>query len=104
MHPAITHRLWLVGEPVHAVVYFSPVAADRWAAAGFRGFWRDIRHPGHALGPVRPAPVTASFFNFDPRMVARALPSVWTMGSPADALRAPDRGHRRSARRARFDG
>ena len=89
MRPAIARRLWLVGEPVHAVVYFSPVAADRWAAAGFRGFWRGYFATRAApFGPVGPGVVTATFFNFDPRMVARALPSVWAMGTPADALRA----------------
>jgi len=89
MRPAIARRLWSVGEPVHAVVYFSPVAADRWAAAGFRGFWRGYFATRAApFGPVGPAVVTATFFNFDPRMVARALPAVWEMGTPADALRA----------------
>jgi hypothetical protein len=37
---------------------------------------------------VGPGPVTASFYNFEPTMVAKALPSVWTLASPASALDA----------------
>jgi hypothetical protein len=39
------------------------------------------------LGPVGPALVTASFYNFAPDFVARALPSVWELASPEEALR-----------------
>src|SRR5262249_53734193 len=38
------------------------------------------------LGAVAAAPVTASFFSFAPRMVARALPGVWELLAPRDAL------------------
>jgi hypothetical protein len=36
--------------------------------------------------------VTATFYNFAPEMVARALPSVWSLASPDDALAARTRG------------
>ncbi|MEV5505605.1 SCO6745 family protein [Streptomyces orinoci] len=79
--------LWQLFEPIHAVTYFAPAAKDAFEQAGLRGFWRGY-FAGRAapLGPVGPEPVTASFLNFAPGMVARALPSVWEITSPGQAL------------------
>jgi hypothetical protein len=81
--------MWTLYEPVHAVVYFAPEARDQFEAAGLRGFWRGY-FAGRAapLGPVDAAPVVASFFNFAPAMVARAVPDVWQRAAPADVLHA----------------
>jgi hypothetical protein len=81
--------LWSLFEPVHAVCYFTPQGRDAFTAAGLRGFWRGY-FAGRAapLGAVGAPPVLASFFSFAPSMVTRALPAVWTLITPADALRA----------------
>ncbi|WP_089154923.1 SCO6745 family protein [Micromonospora sp. NBS 11-29] len=81
--------MWTYFEPVHAVTYFHPRARAAYEAAGLRGYWRGY-FAGRAapLGPVDAPAVTAAFFSFSPTMVARALPSVWQLASPADALRA----------------
>jgi len=80
-------RLWTLFEPVHAVTYFSPEARSAFTDAGLRGFCRGyFSGRGAPLGPVAAAPVIASFFNFAPSMVSRALPAVWDLISPADAL------------------
>jgi len=87
MEASLARRLWRVGEPVHAIVYFHPASAAAWADAGLRGFWRGYFATRAApLGAVGPDLVTATFYNFAPEMVARALPEVWTMASPADAV------------------
>ena len=80
--------MWTLFEPVHAVTYFAPEARSAFAEAGLRGFWRGY-FAGRAapLGPVNAAVVGASFFNFSPAMVARAIPGVWELISPAEALR-----------------
>jgi hypothetical protein len=80
-------RMWTLFEPVHVVTYFSAEARSAFTDAGLRGFWRGY-FAGRAapLGPVGAAPVTASFFNFAPAMVARALPGVWELITPEDAL------------------
>ena len=89
--------MWTLFEPVHAVTYFAPPARAAFEAANLRGFWRGY-FAGRAapLGPVGPAPVTASFFSFAPRMVERALPDVWTRADPATALLARLDGARAS--------
>ena len=88
MEASLARRLWRLGEPVHAIIYFHP-ASDAWAAAGLRGFWRGYFATRAApLGAVGSGPVTATFYNFHPAMVAKALPEVWTMASPEQALAA----------------
>ncbi|MFI2369583.1 hypothetical protein [Streptomyces sp. NPDC018833] len=79
--------LWSLIEPVHAVTYFAPESHAAFEAAGLRGFWRGY-FAGRAapLGPVGQGPVVAAFFSFAPTMVTRAVPSVWDLVSPADAL------------------
>jgi hypothetical protein len=80
--------MWTLFEPVHAVIYFAPQGRTAFEQAGLRGFWRGY-FAGRAapLGPVGAAVVGASFFNFAPGMVARAIPGVWELISPEQALR-----------------
>ncbi len=80
-------QMWTLFEPVHVVTYFAAESRSAFQDAGLRGFWRGY-FAGRAapLGPVGAAPVTASFFNFAPPMVARALPGVWELITPQDAL------------------
>jgi hypothetical protein len=86
-------RMWTLFEPVHAVTYFAPEARAAYAGAGLRGFWRGY-FAGRAapLGAVGPAVVTASFYNFAPSFVGRAVPGVWELISPDDALRVRREG------------
>jgi hypothetical protein len=97
--------LWAELEPVHDVVYFAPEARAAAEAAGFRGFWRGYFAMRAApLGPVGAAPVTAAFHGFHPSMVARALPGVWSPGSPDGALAARLAGSAAALRRSGLDG
>jgi hypothetical protein len=80
--------MWTLFEPIHAVTYFTPEGRSAFEQAGLRGFWRGY-FAGRAapLGPVSAAVVTASFFGFAPGMVARAIPGVWELITPEEALR-----------------
>ena len=80
--------MWTLFEPIHAVIYFTPEGRSAFEQAGLRGFWRGY-FAGRAapLGPVSAAVVTASFFGFAPGMVARAIPGVWELITPEEALR-----------------
>ncbi|WP_244326578.1 SCO6745 family protein [Pseudonocardia alni] len=97
--------LWAELEPVHDVVYFAPEARAAAEAAGFRGFWRGYFAMRAApLGPVGAAPVTAAFHGFHPSTVARALPGVWSLGTPDGALAARLAGSAAALRRSGLDG
>jgi hypothetical protein len=79
--------MWMLFEPVHIVSYFAPAAKDAFEQAGLRGFWRGYFAGRSApIGPVGPAPVIAAFFSFAPVMVTRALPAIWDLITPAQAL------------------
>ncbi len=48
------------------------------------------------MGPVMPAVVHATFFNFAPSMTARALPDAWTLADPSTVLDARMAGSTRA--------
>lgn len=102
----MARRMWTLFEPVHAVTYFAPEPRAAYEAAGVRGFWRGYfagRAAPLALGgtgggagaggssgmggAVGAAMVTAAFYNFAAGFVGRAVPGVWELISPEDALR-----------------
>ncbi len=92
--------MWTLFEPIHAVTYFTPEARSAYEQAGLRGFWRGY-FAGRAapLGAVGAPVVTASFFNFAPAFVARAIPGVWDLITPEEALRVRLGGAAGSLRR-----
>jgi hypothetical protein len=83
----LSRALWRALEPIHAVTYFSSESSEAFTAAGLRGFWMGY-FAGRAapMGEVGPAPVEATFFNFHPDMVRRAIPDAWSYASPAALL------------------
>jgi hypothetical protein len=84
---ATARRMWALVEPVHVISYFATEPRQAFEQAGLRGFWRGY-FAGRAapIGLTGAAPVVASFFSFAPAMVARALPGVWDLITPPDAL------------------
>ncbi len=79
--------LWALGETVHAVVYFAPERAEIIERAGLKGGWMGYFASRSApLGAVGPEPVIATFYNFHPSRVRRALPDAWRFCTPERAL------------------
>jgi hypothetical protein len=100
----VARRMWTLFEPVHVVTYFTTEARSAFEDAGLRGFWRGYFAGRSApLGPVSAAPVTASFFTFAPGMVSRALPAVWELISPEEALAVRQAGAVAALRRLLAD-
>jgi hypothetical protein len=86
-------RVWRLLEPIHAVTYFAPESQVAYQQAGVRGFWRGYFAGRVApLGRVAAAPVLASFFGFAPVMVNRAVPGIWELISPEQALQVRTEG------------
>ncbi|MFF5990235.1 SCO6745 family protein [Prauserella flavalba] len=70
-------------EPLHSMVYFAPEADEAYAAIGLpQGRLRYFAGRGAPLGPVGPEVVAATFYNFNPELVARHIPRAWTIASP----------------------
>lgn len=79
--------LWLAIEPIHAVIYFAPDIHAALAEAGPKGFWMSYFGARAApMGAVTAGVVQATFFNFEPAKVARAVPEVWSLVSPERLL------------------
>lgn len=75
--------MWHLLEPVHAVTYFAPETTEAYKALGLKGFWQGYFALRAApLGPVSGDVCRALFYNFQPDMVQRALPSAWAIASP----------------------
>jgi hypothetical protein len=85
--------MWTLIEPVHVVTYFAPEARQAFEAAGLRGFWRGYFAGRSApLGAVDAPVIIAAFCSFAPAFVRRALPAVWELITPAEALRVRQAG------------
>jgi hypothetical protein len=81
--------MWRLLEPYHALIYFVPEARERYDAAGLRGGWMGyFASRSAAMGPVPAGVVVATFYNFHPRMVERAIPDAWRFSTPARILEA----------------
>lgn len=90
---ATARRMWTLIEPVHVVTYFAPEARQAFEAAGLRGFWRGYFAGRSApLGAVDAPVIIAAFCSFAPSFVRRALPAVWELITPAEALRVREAG------------
>jgi hypothetical protein len=82
------HKAWRVTEPVHAMIFFAPEAAERYAALGLDQTAGYFASRGAAFGPVGPGPVVATFYNFRPDLVASVLPAAWAKTTPEAVLAA----------------
>src|SRR5471032_1604811 len=93
MQPSPARALWQGIEPYHAITYFTDEARAAFEDIGLRGFWRGY-FAGRAapLGAVGPGPVVAMFYGFRPEFVARAIPEIWEIVAPGDAIAARERG------------
>ena len=86
MDPGVARKSWRTLEPYHGLVYFAPEAADRYAALGLPGFDAYFASRAAPMGPVPADVVIATFFNFHPDLVRRAIPHAWEVTTPAQLL------------------
>jgi helix-turn-helix protein len=97
---ALARRAWRPLETLHGMIYFAAEAPEEFAKLGVEGRW-----PGYfgsrsaAMGPAPAEVVIATFFNFHPARVRKAMDGLWDRTTPAamiDArLTAVDRALRR---------
>lgn len=74
---------------LHSVVYFAPEAEEEFTAIGLRpGSMPYFASRSAPMGPVAAGVVAATFYNFNPAMIARHVPRAWTLAAPADILAA----------------
>jgi hypothetical protein len=76
-------------EPFHGFVYFAADPAERYEALGITGRMRGyFASRSAALGSAPAEVVIATFYNFAPSRVRKAIPSVWEVTTPEKVLAA----------------
>ena len=76
-------------EPLHTLVYFVPENGERYTALGIKGGMRGyFASRGAPLGIAPAEVVIATFYNFSPNAVRKAIPSVWEVTTPDAVLEA----------------
>lgn len=79
-----TRRLARAAEAVHTLAYYTP-EIRRFGDDGFSGWWHAyFAYRSAPMGPVPASVVTATFYNFAPRMIERAVPGCWDIMSPRE--------------------
>ena len=84
----VARKCWRTLEPVHGMIYFVPEAADRYAEIGVTGRSGYFGSRSAAMGAVTAGVVRATFFNFQPDLVARAMDGLWDRVTPQQMLDA----------------
>lgn len=93
MDPKTSGRVARSLETLHALCYFAPEVSDEITALGVR--------PGRAayfagrsapMGRVGAGPVAATFYVFNPDLVAHFVPACWEAAAPEDVTAARYRG------------
>ena len=88
VEPALARTLWHRIESLNAVTYFSPECREAPTRLGLQGFWMGYFACRAApMGPVPAAVVEATFFNFHPGRVRRAIPGAWSVSDPSLLVR-----------------
>jgi hypothetical protein len=86
---ALSARAHRATDSLHSLVYFCPEALDEYVAIGLRpGSMPYFASRSAPMGQVTPGVTAATFYNFNPTMVAKHIPRAWTLASIDDILAA----------------
>ena len=67
---------------MHSISYFVPEAAERFGALGMQGRMPYFAARSAPMGAVSAKVVAATFYNFNPDLVAKSIPAAWELASP----------------------
>ncbi|MFF1542356.1 hypothetical protein [Streptomyces sp. NPDC058291] len=79
---ALARETWRTLEPYHGAVYFSPEAAGNYDELGVDPRTGYFASRSAALGAASADLVIATFYNFNPQLVRRAIPAAWEVATP----------------------
>jgi hypothetical protein len=103
MEPTVARQMHRTLEPYHGMIYFVPEGTEEYRALGLddRGAYFVVR--AAAMGAVPAEVVIATFYNFEPGLVHRAIDGVWDTVDPATVVDARYRAADRALRRVLGD-
>ena len=89
MDPHLAGRTARLLEPLHALGYFAPEVDAEVSGLGVRrGRATYFASRSAAMGRVGAGPVAATFYVFNPSLVAHFIPAAWEAASPEDVVAA----------------
>jgi hypothetical protein len=89
MTPNVARTLWHHLETINAVTYFTAECRQAPVDLGLKGFWMGyVASRAAPMGPVPPGVIEATFFNFHPGRIRRAVPDAWALASIDDIIHA----------------
>ncbi|KAA8969723.1 hypothetical protein [Mycobacterium sp.] len=74
-------------DALHAVVYFVPDANAKFGELGLDFIAHYFASRSAPMGAVSANVVAATFYNFNPKLVASVIPAAWDTASPATVTR-----------------
>lgn len=84
MDPRESGRIARRLDALHGITYFVPETEKHLTGVGLRpGRMSYFAGRSAAMGAVGAGVVTATFFNFNPDLVARNIPEAWSLADPA---------------------
>ncbi len=93
MDPRLAGRTARLLEPLHALSYFAPEVEAEVVGLGVRrGRATYFASRSAAMGRVGAGPVAATFYVFNPSLVAHFIPAAWEAADPEDVVAARHRG------------
>jgi hypothetical protein len=78
-----SRRTWMTLEPIHGMVYFTPHGSKVYDAMGLTARQHYFAPRMAAAGAASAELTIATFYNFSPVLVRGAVPSAWSVASPA---------------------
>jgi len=89
MDPVVARKTWRTLEPIHGMIYFVPEADESYQSVGLEGNRMGyFASRAAAMGPVPAEVVIATFYNFNPALVAAVIPQAWSLAAPDAILTA----------------
>jgi hypothetical protein len=89
MASSLAHRAHNATNSLHSLIYFVPETEQHLTGVGLRpGRMCYFAGRAAAMGAVGSGVVTATFYNFSPGLVAKAIPAAWELASPAAVIEA----------------
>ena len=75
-------------DRLHSTIYFAPESNEKFSELGLENqrmqYYASRSAP---MGAVSAKVVAATFYNFNPDVVAKSIPAAWEIASPADVTR-----------------
>ena len=89
MASSLTRSAHNATNSLHSLIYFAPETEHYLTGVGLRGN-RMCYFAGRAapMGAVGPGVVAATFYNFNPALVAQSIPAAWELATPAAVIDA----------------